>query len=41
MASGLEVARETMGQEASRMRIHGEDYAAAVRRLRERGTGGA
>ncbi len=41
MGSGFEMAREAMGQEASRMRIHGEDYAAAVRRLRERGSGGA
>ncbi|MEV7011183.1 hypothetical protein [Streptosporangium sp. NPDC051022] len=41
MGSGFEIAREAMGQEASRMRIHGEDYAAAVRRLRERGSGGA
>ncbi|MFF4415585.1 hypothetical protein ACFYY8_23890 [Streptosporangium sp. NPDC001559] len=41
MSSGFEISRGTLEQESSRMRTHGEDYAAAVRRLRERGLGGS
>lgn len=41
MGNGFEISRGTLEQESSRMRTHGEDYAAAVRRLRERGLGGS
>jgi hypothetical protein len=40
MSSGFEINRESVEQYASRMRIHGEDYAAALQRLKERGLGG-
>jgi hypothetical protein len=39
MSAGFEIARGTVEQQASRMRAHGDDYAAALRRLSERGPG--
>ncbi|GAB3162730.1 hypothetical protein [Microbispora hainanensis] len=41
MEPNLEIIHDRMRQDASRMRVHGEDYDAALRRLRERGLGGA
>ncbi|WP_169953348.1 hypothetical protein [Microbispora sp. H11081] len=41
MESGLEIVHDRMRQDAFRMRVHGDDYASALRRLRERGLGGA
>ena len=37
--TGLEIALGTVGQEASRIRTHGEDYDAALEPLRARGDG--
>lgn len=39
MSAGFEIARETVERHASRMRAHGDDYAAALQRLSERGPG--
>ncbi|GII75533.1 hypothetical protein Sru01_05150 [Sphaerisporangium rufum] len=41
MASGFEVVPESLVDGAGRLDAHGERYAAAIRQLRERGTGGA
>lgn len=37
--TGLEIALGAVGQEASRIRTHGEDYHAALEPLRARGDG--
>lgn len=37
--TGLEIALGAVGQEASRIRTHGEDYNAALEPLRTRGDG--
>jgi hypothetical protein len=37
--TGLEIALGAVGQEASRIRTHGEDYNAALEPLRVRGDG--
>ncbi|MFG1704217.1 hypothetical protein ACFLIM_13590 [Nonomuraea sp. M3C6] len=41
MSSGFEIDHESVERYGSQMRAHGEDYAAALQRLRERGLGGA
>ncbi|MGI5288629.1 hypothetical protein ACQEVF_35530 [Nonomuraea polychroma] len=41
MSSGLEIDRDSVERHATAMRVHGEDYAAALERLRERGVAGA
>ncbi|MEU9831568.1 hypothetical protein AB0D67_08495 [Streptosporangium sp. NPDC048047] len=40
MTFGFEIAPDATGQDASRIRTHGEEYDAAVQRLRDRGVGG-
>ncbi|TDE44111.1 hypothetical protein E1295_25565 [Nonomuraea mesophila] len=37
MSQGFEIDREAFGQHAVRMTAHGDDYAAAIQRLKERG----
>ncbi|MEV6149921.1 hypothetical protein AB0L53_06220 [Nonomuraea sp. NPDC052129] len=37
--TGLEIAWGAVGQDASRLQGHSEDYEAAVQRLKERGNG--
>jgi hypothetical protein len=39
MNSGIEIANGQVAQLAAQMRVHGEDYTAALRRLQERGYG--
>ncbi|GAA3260311.1 hypothetical protein [Nonomuraea helvata] len=39
MSSGVEISKTQVAQHAMMMRAHSEDYAAALRRLRERGYG--
>ncbi|TDD51795.1 hypothetical protein E1286_09800 [Nonomuraea terrae] len=39
MSSGMEIAHGQVARNAASLRIHGEDYAAALQRLRERGYG--
>ncbi|MEV4474749.1 hypothetical protein ACFFR3_22720 [Nonomuraea salmonea] len=37
MQYGVEIAKEAYTEQARRLQTHGDDYAAAVERLRERG----
>ncbi|MCG5220636.1 hypothetical protein [Streptosporangium sp. KLBMP 9127] len=40
MTSGFEMSSDVMSENATRVRANGEDYAAAMQRLSERGAGG-
>ncbi|MFC6082702.1 hypothetical protein [Sphaerisporangium aureirubrum] len=41
MQRGFDITHTPVEVDASRLRVHGEEYAAALARLRERGAGGA